>query len=174
MMSTVLLITMMVMFATGFYLMMDRALTRILLGFILAGNAANLLIFLMSGTFGKAPLVVPGEKGDYSDPLPQAFILTAIVITFGITAFMLALMYRSWLLDRENDDTVLTDEEDKEISLSTESITPEEVLDTDVEMSQEFEDSDEQDTNVQDSGQQVRSPKDSDKQAETLTNEVNK
>lgn len=142
MISVVLLIAMVVMYASGFYMMMDRSLTRILLGFILAGNATNLLIFMMSGSFGKAPLVGNDDARDYSDPLPQAFILTAIVITFGITAFILALMYRSWFLDKANEDTVLVDEEDKELALTTETITLEEVLDTEVEQSHEFQDSD--------------------------------
>lgn len=111
--SIALLIAMVVMYAIGFALMLDRGLTRILLGFLLVGNATNLLLFLASGSFGAAPLagndVAPEEM---SDPLPQAFILTAIVITFAVSAFMLALIYRSFRHTDAQDDNVSDDAED--------------------------------------------------------------
>lgn len=138
----VLIAVMVVLFACGFYLMLDRVLTRVLLGFLMVGNATNLMIFLMSGSFGGAPIV--GERGveDMSDPLPQAFILTAIVITFGISAFILALVYRSWRLAGESDDVVRDDvvsddEADLEIS-TTDALTGIEVTDEDIEESEEF------------------------------------
>lgn len=103
-----LIIVMVVLFASGIYLMLERSMTRVLLGFLLAGNGTNLLIFLMSGQFGAAPILTDGEAPDrISDPLPQAFILTAIVITFGVSAFLMALIYRSWRLAKE--DTVQDD-----------------------------------------------------------------
>lgn len=109
--SILLLVGMVVCFAAGISLLLERSLTRMVLGFLLVGNATNLLVFFMSGSFGVAPLFDPDlEPGDYSDPLPQAFILTAIVITFGVTAFLLALVYRSWRLAQA--DTVEDDEED--------------------------------------------------------------
>ena len=113
-MSIVLIIGMVVCYAAGISMLLERSLTRMVLGFLLVGNATNLLIFFMSGTFGAAPLYDP-ELGaeDYSDPLPQAFILTAIVITFGVTAFLLALVYRSWRLAQA--DTVADDVEDLEL-----------------------------------------------------------
>src|SRR5690606_32051156 len=74
-----------------------------------------------------------------SDPLPQAFILTAIVITFGVSAFLLALMYRSWRLAHDRDDTVLDDEADLEIA-TTEALTAVEVMDVDLEETDEFAD----------------------------------
>lgn len=110
-MSILLLVGMVVCYAAGVSLMLERSLTRMVLGFLLIGNATNLLIFFMSGSFGLAPLFEAGvDPSEYSDPLPQAFILTAIVITFGVTAFMLALVYRSWRLAQQ--DTVADDEED--------------------------------------------------------------
>lgn len=113
-MSIVLIVGMVVCFAAGISLLLERSLTRMVLGFLLVGNATNLLIFFMSGGFGRAPLYDPElDPGDYSDPLPQAFILTAIVITFGVTAFLLALVYRSWRLAQE--DTVEDDVEDIEL-----------------------------------------------------------
>ncbi|MGO2110158.1 MAG: Na(+)/H(+) antiporter subunit C [Pseudoclavibacter sp.] len=109
--SLLLLIAMVVLFASGIAMMLERSLTRMVLGFLLVGNATNILIFFMSGSFGAAPLFDPDlDPADYSDPLPQAFILTAIVITFGTTAFLLALVYRSWRLAQA--DTVEDDEED--------------------------------------------------------------
>lgn len=109
--SVLLLIGVVVCFAAGISMLLERSLTRMVLGFLLVGNATNLLIFFMSGGFGAAPIYDPQlSADDYSDPLPQAFILTAIVITFGVSAFLLALVYRSWRLAQE--DTVEDDAED--------------------------------------------------------------
>ena len=140
--SLVLLIAMVVMYAVGFTLMLDRGLTRILLGFLLVGNATNLLIFLMSGNFGTAPIYGEQDPEDMSDPLPQAFILTAIVITFAVSAFLLALIYRSYRVDSQLSDKVADDDEDKEIS-QDESLTTEEVTEDDLEESSDFDDPDE-------------------------------
>ena len=109
--SLPLTVAMIVLYAAGVYLLLERSFTRMLFGIILVGNATNLLVFLMSGGFGAPPLNREGlVPEDYSDPMPQVFILTAIVITFGVTAFMLALLYRSWVLAR--GDTVADDAED--------------------------------------------------------------
>lgn len=137
-MPLILVVTMVVMYACGFYLLLDRSLTRVLLGFLLAGNATNLLLFLMSGNFGAAPIM--GAEGETSDPLPQAFILTAIVITFGVTAFMLALIYRSWSHAKDLDDAVQDDLEDIERAQTTDTLTFEEISDEDVAETPEFSD----------------------------------
>lgn len=137
-MPLVLVAVMVVLYTGGVYLMLDRSLTRILLGFLLVGNATNLLIFLMSGTFGHAP-IADGEEGTMSDPLPQAFILTAIVITFGVSAFLLALIYRSWRLTQVLEDRVEDDEDDLAIA-TAEVLTTSEVTDEDLEVAPEFED----------------------------------
>lgn len=109
--NLVLILVMAVMYACGVYLMLERSMTRVLLGFLLVGNATNLLILTMAGRAGMAPVVVDGVAAeDYTDPLPQALILTAIVISFGVSAFMMALIYRSWRLARE--DAVTDDEAD--------------------------------------------------------------
>ena len=131
-MPLVLVAVMVIMYACGVYLLLDRTLTRILLGFLLVGNATNLLIFLMSGSFGVAPLYGDADPEDMSDPLPQAFILTAIVITFGVSAFLLALIYRSWRLAHDRDDTVLDDEADVELGAAG-GLTTDEVTDVDLE-----------------------------------------
>ena len=104
------------LFATGTWLLMQRRLTRIIIGLGLLGHGANLLLLLSSGPPGAAPLVgdEPLDPAATADPLPQALALTAIVITFGITAFLLALAYRSWVLTR--DDVVEDDLEDRRIA----------------------------------------------------------
>ena len=108
--SLVLLVVMTVMYACGIYLMLERSMTRVLLGFLLVGNATNLLILIMAGVAGVAPIVTEDGNADnkygaaeMTDPLPQALILTAIVITFAVSAFLLALIYRSWRLAKEDD-----------------------------------------------------------------------
>jgi multicomponent Na+:H+ antiporter subunit C len=98
-----------VLFAGSIYLMLSRNLVHYLLGLVLIGNAANLLIFSAGGlTRGEPALVGSGlEKPDVAiaNPLPQALILTAIVIGFGLLAFALVLAYRAY----ETLDTVDTD-----------------------------------------------------------------
>ncbi|MFV0433203.1 MAG: Na(+)/H(+) antiporter subunit C [Leucobacter sp.] len=135
-----LLTAMVVLYAAGVYLLLDRSLTRVLLGFLLVGNATNLLLFLTSGGFGIAPIYGEGEPSDMSDPLPQAFILTSIVITFGVSAFILALIYRSWRLARDGEDVVEDDETDTALA-AAESLTTEEVTDEELASSHESGDS---------------------------------
>jgi multicomponent Na+:H+ antiporter subunit C len=103
-----------VLYGTGVYLILERSLTRVLLGLLLLSNATNLLILTASGPAGRPPIVGLAPEDEMSDPLPQAMILTAIVITVGIAAFVLALIYRSWTLDDRED--VLDDPEDRRIA----------------------------------------------------------
>ena len=106
------------LYAAGVYLLLDRSLTRVLLGFLLLGNATNVLLLSTGGYAGFAPIVGLAPEEDMSDPLPQALILTAIVITFGLTAFLLAVSYRSWYLT--GDDEVPDDIEDRQIRRAAE------------------------------------------------------
>ena len=104
-----------VLFGAGTYLVLHRTLTRVILGFGLWGYAVNVLLLLAGGRAGAAPLV--GEVVDesaFADPLPQGMALTAIVITFAITAFLLALAYRSWTLT--GNDEAEDDIEDRRIA----------------------------------------------------------
>ena len=101
------------LFAIGTYLVLQRRLSRIIIGIGLMGHGANVL-FLVSGRRGAPPLVGSAPASDFSDPLPQAMVLTAIVITFGVTALLLALAYRSWLLT--DDDEVEDDVSDRVIA----------------------------------------------------------
>ena len=107
-----------VLYTTGTYLLLQRTLTRVVIGLGLLGHGANLLLLQAGGKAGSVPLVgkatgVAGMTGGTADPLPQAMVLTAIVITFGVSAFLLALAYRSWLLT--DDDEVQDDVEDRNV-----------------------------------------------------------
>jgi multisubunit Na+/H+ antiporter MnhC subunit len=134
--SLVLIIIMAVLFACGVYAMLERSLTRVLIGFLLLGNAANLLLLIVMGRPGIAPFYGAGESEDMSDPLPQALTLTAIVITFAVSAFLLALIYRSWQLGQA--DTVEDDEADAAVrARSTET---EDVMDDETEIEDEDDD----------------------------------
>ncbi len=110
--SVAMLVAVGVLFAAGVTLLLERTLTRVLLGVILLGNGANLAI-LLGARPGGPPIVGVTEPSRMTDPLPQAMILTAIVISLGMTAFLLALAYRSWRL--EGQDHVQDDIEDRRI-----------------------------------------------------------
>ena len=136
--SGILIVVMAVLFAAGVYAMLERSLTRVLIGFLLLGNAANLLLLIVMGQPGRAPFFDPstssgsgtdsgsGTEG-MSDPLPQALTLTAIVITFAVSAFLLALIYRSWQLGQA--DTVEDDTED--LAVRERGIDAEDTMDDD-------------------------------------------
>lgn len=110
-----LLIVMGVLYACGIYLILERSLTRVLLGLMLLANATNLLILCTGGYAGLAPLFNRDANPDaYNDPLPQALILTSIVISFAVTAFMLGIIYRTWALARQ--DEIQDDLEDRRVA----------------------------------------------------------
>ena len=97
-MEFVMAIVIGILFMAAVYLILSRSLLRIILGTGLLSHGAHLLILTMGGLGGKSPPVVSEgvSIADYADPLPQALILTAIVISFGVTAFMLVLFYRTY------------------------------------------------------------------------------
>jgi multicomponent Na+:H+ antiporter subunit C len=87
-----------VLYASGFYLLLRRRLAQLIIGLGLLSNGTNVLIFTAGGLTRARPPVVP-EGADrllppYADPVPQALILTAIVIGFGVLAFSLVLAHR--------------------------------------------------------------------------------
>ncbi|NYD67962.1 cation:proton antiporter subunit C [Agromyces atrinae] len=85
------------------YLLQRRELLRVILGFILLGNAVNLILMAAGGTSDRTPpFGTQDDTTGYADPLPQAFVLTAIVIAFSITMFLLALA----VTGRRDDDTL--------------------------------------------------------------------
>jgi multisubunit Na+/H+ antiporter MnhC subunit len=134
--SLVLIIVMAVLFGCGVYAMLERSLTRVLIGFLLLGNAVNLLLLIVMGRPGRAPFFDPTTGSgidDVSDPLPQALTLTAIVITFAVSAFLLALIYRSWQLGQA--DTVEDDEAD--LALRTRTEIEEDLMDDEVDLDDE-------------------------------------
>ncbi|WP_236242662.1 NADH-quinone oxidoreductase subunit K [Streptomyces sp. CC228A] len=108
------------LYAAGFHLMLQRSLMRAVLGFVLLGHGTNLLLLASGGAPGAPPVADGGAAppGTASDPLPQAMALTSIVITFGLTTFLVALAYRSWLLS--GHDEVRDDVEDRRIGSAAE------------------------------------------------------
>ena len=105
--------------SVGLLLIMARSLSQIVLGFSLLGHAAVLGLLASGGASGAAPIVGHADVVDMSNPLPQALALTAIVISFGLTLFLLALGRRQQGL--AGDDLVEDDLEDQRIARGTES-----------------------------------------------------
>jgi multicomponent Na+:H+ antiporter subunit C len=87
-----------VLYAAGIYLMLRRRLAQLIIGVALLSNGTNLLIFTAGSLTRARPPVVPEGAAvlapPYADPVPQALVLTAIVIGFGLTAFSLVLAHR--------------------------------------------------------------------------------
>jgi multicomponent Na+:H+ antiporter subunit C len=88
-----------VLFATGIYSLMRRSIVKLVIGIVLISQGANLLVFTAGGLLaGRPALVAAGAtvpEPPFGDPLPQAMVLTAIVIGFGLTAFLLTLTCRA-------------------------------------------------------------------------------
>ena len=99
-MENLLAILVGILFASGLYMLMRRSIVKLVIGLSLLGHGANLLIFTVGGiTRGVPPFIPPGQvvpAGPIPDPLPQALILTAIVIGFGVQAFALVLIKRAY------------------------------------------------------------------------------
>jgi multicomponent Na+:H+ antiporter subunit C len=103
-----------VLYGTGFTLLLSRSLMRVLIGVVVLGHGTNLLLQLVGGPPGRAPILDVASPETFADPLPQALALTAIVITFALTTFLLALGYRSFVL--VGHDEVQDDVEDRRIA----------------------------------------------------------
>lgn len=105
-----------VLIAAGVYLMLDRAMTRMLLGVMLIGNGANLLLLQSGGQAGAPPIIGRESMAadQTADPLAQAMILTAIVISMAMVSFILALLYRQYRY--RTDDVIEHDAEDQAIA----------------------------------------------------------
>jgi multicomponent Na+:H+ antiporter subunit C len=99
-MMLLLAILVAILYASGLYLVLRRSIVKLILGLVLLGHAANVLIFTSAGIVrGRPPLVPEGQtviEGVHADPLPGALILTAIVISFAIVAFTAVLVRRAW------------------------------------------------------------------------------
>jgi multicomponent Na+:H+ antiporter subunit C len=101
-----------VLFAVGSYLLMERSLTRVALGVGVIGNGVNVLIIASGSESGEAPII--GREGVLTDPLPQALVLTAIVIGFALLTFLMTLAWRNWTIT--GNDEVEDDVEDRMIT----------------------------------------------------------
>lgn len=103
------------LYGVGVYMILQRSLIRIVLGLSLLSHGANLLLLISGGSAGLAAFIGRFSGEDtVVDPVPQAFVLTAIVISFAMTAFCLALAYRSWRLT--GDDDLAEDGEDARLA----------------------------------------------------------
>ena len=111
-MTALLAIVVGVLYSAGLYMMMRRSIVKLIIGLALLGHAGNLLIFTAGGlTRGAPPLVPEGASAPTSpvaDPLPQALILTAIVISFGVLAFALVLIQRAHRVVGSDDIDAIT------------------------------------------------------------------
>jgi multicomponent Na+:H+ antiporter subunit C len=96
-----------ILYSSGVFMMLRRSMVKLLLGLLLIGNGANILIFLMGElTKGKPPIIPEGREnleGLYADPVPQALILTAIVISFGLSAFAIILLKKVYSTTGSDD-----------------------------------------------------------------------
>jgi multicomponent Na+:H+ antiporter subunit C len=110
------------LYAVGFFLLLQRSLMRVLIGVVVLGHGTNLLLQLVGGPPGRAPIIGQAPPDTFADPLPQALALTAVVITFALTTFLLALGYRSFTLI--GHDEVQDDLEDRRIALRRRSAAP--------------------------------------------------
>lgn len=102
------------LYTVGFYLIMQRSLMRVIIGLAILGHGANLFLQVAGGPPGQQSFIGTTVRELMVDPLPQALALTAIVITFALTTFLLALAFRSWVL--LGHDEVQDDVEDRRVA----------------------------------------------------------
>ncbi|MCI7513739.1 Na(+)/H(+) antiporter subunit C [Schaalia hyovaginalis] len=100
--------------AAGVYLVLERSLSRIVLGLTLLTNGLNIVFLIAGGPSGAPPLVGAAEPEAMADPLVQAMMLTAIVIGLGTSGFLMTLAYRTWQLN--GNDEVQDDLEDRRVA----------------------------------------------------------
>ncbi len=118
-MTLLLAVTIGILYAVGTWLLLQRSLSRIVIGLAALGHGANLLLLSAGGRAGGVP-IAGADPATTADPLPQALALTAIVITFGVSGFLLALAYRSWR--QREDDAVEDDIEDRRIAVAAQRL----------------------------------------------------
>ncbi len=104
-------------YTSGIYMLLRKSMVKLLIGLILLGNGTNMLIFLMGNlSKGRPPIIGENHSvfiGTYADPVPQALILTAIVISFGIQAFAIILLKKVYAsTGSDNLDTLNIDDQD--------------------------------------------------------------
>lgn len=106
-----------VLFMAGCYLILKHDLIRVVAGMVLISNAANLFIMAAAIERGRAPILPFGNDDDVSDPVVQAMTLTAVVISFGVSALLLALVYRVYLAHRTVDIEDLSERDMEQLDL---------------------------------------------------------
>ena len=111
MMETALALLVGLVTTAAVYLVLSRALIRVMLGIVLLSNAVNLLIFTAGRLTRANPPIVPRGADTplaaVANPLPQALILTAIVIGFAMFAFLIVLVFRTYQsTDADNTDNM--------------------------------------------------------------------
>ncbi len=113
-MVLILAIVIGVLYAAGVYMLLRRSIVKLILGLIFFSHATNLLVFLSGGLSKvKPPFIAEGEKvaeTGSADPMPQALLLTALVIGFGITAYTLVLIYQFYKTTGTDDLDELKEE----------------------------------------------------------------
>ncbi|HKM45565.1 MAG TPA: Na+/H+ antiporter subunit C [Dysgonamonadaceae bacterium] len=89
------------LYAAGFYMLLNKGMTKMIIGIMILGYASNLFIFIIARLTRGFPALIKSDNSvmltEYADPIPQAFILTAIVIGFGIQAFAIVLLRQVYL-----------------------------------------------------------------------------
>lgn len=136
-----LVFTAAVLVGGGVYLILERSLTRVLVGLVMLSNGVNLLFMVAGGPAGDPPVEGTTDPASMADPLPQALVLTAIVIALATTAFLLAMAHRNWQL--HGNDDVQDDVEDAAIRRLAEEDEASDAYD--LQTSGEDEDDDEPD-----------------------------
>jgi multicomponent Na+:H+ antiporter subunit C len=105
-MEIILAILVGVLYTAGVYMLLRRSILKFIIGIIFMSNATNLLVFLSAGVVSGNPAFIGGlenHAGEMADPLPQAMVLTAVVIGLGIITFSLALKYKLFSLTSTDD-----------------------------------------------------------------------
>ncbi len=103
-----------ILYTAGVYLLLRRSIVKLILGIIFMSNATNLLVFISGGLNGGGPAFIKENHSDeylYTDPLPQALVLTAVVISFAISALILVLKYKYHEKTGTNDLDKVTETE---------------------------------------------------------------
>jgi multicomponent Na+:H+ antiporter subunit C len=91
------------LYASGIYMLLRRSMVKMIIGLILLGNGVNLLIFLLGGVAKGKPPILSAKLENFADPVPQALILTAIVISFGLQAFAIVLIQKVYEVLKTDD-----------------------------------------------------------------------
>lgn len=95
-METLMIILIGVLITVATYLMLSKNVVRVILGTAVLTHASHLLLMTMGGFHGSSVPIIGEETTNYADAIPQALILTSIVISFGVTSFFLVLVYRTY------------------------------------------------------------------------------